>query len=251
MTIAVVAAVIALLVTACIPNAATGDWTLTAGSVKSNTTGVGPPMFVLGDSLIFASGPNDSDDVQAYADNVRFFSGHNSTVAAAGGASWSHFTKSSLIGGTGLSTAYDYINFLKPRLTVIALGTNDARILNLEAGQQYGYTYDDFVGSMNGIVSAARATSKCVLLVNVTERPETGAGFVDKAKLVNLALSTQTFDKPYVRLADWNAQSINHPEWFRTEPIFGFYHHTDSGKAAYRQFIMNNIVSTLATPLCA
>jgi hypothetical protein len=190
--------------------------------------------------------------VQSYADNVRIYSGRNSTVAAASGASWSHFTKSSLIGGAGLSTASDLINFLKPRLTVIALGTNDARILQAQASQQYGYKLDDFVGSVNNIVSAARATSKCVLLVNVTERPQTGPGFVAQAQLVNLVLTTKTFDNPEVRVADWNAYSTGHPEWFKTDAGSSYYHHTDSsGKAAYRQFIMGKIASTLAEPLCA
>jgi hypothetical protein len=250
-TIAAVIGVLALVVTACIPDQATGAWQLYGGSQKSNVSGANPPVLVLGDSLIHLSGPNNADGVQTYADYVRLYSGRSSTVAAATGASWSHFTKSSLIGTAGLSTAYDYINFLKPRLTVIALGTNDARILQGDVGKSGGYTYDDFIGSVNSIVSAVRATSKCVLLVNVTERPQTGAGFVAQAKLVNLELLVKTFDNPYVRVADWNEYSKGSDTWFKTDAGSAGYHHTDSGKAAYRQFIMEKIASTLSVPLCA
>jgi hypothetical protein len=250
-TIAAAIGVLALVVTACIPDQATGAWQLYGGSQKSNVSGANLPVLVLGDSLVYLSGPDDSagnptDGVQTYADNVRFFSGRNSTVVAAAGASWSHFTKSSLIGSAGLSTAYDYIKILSPRLTVVALGTNDARILSVDSS----YTFDDFIGSVNSIRSAALEKSRCVLLINVTERPATGAPFVEKAKLVNLGLLTQTFDRPYVKLADWNTYSAGavHDSWFKTDGLN--FHHTDLGKGEYRKFIMSNIASTLADPLC-
>ncbi|HEX2737310.1 MAG TPA: hypothetical protein VHP57_04160 [Acidimicrobiia bacterium] len=235
----------------CIPSAPTGNWTLFGGGQASNTSGANPPVLVVGDSLVFWSGPNNASGVQAYADNIRLYTGRSATVGAAAAASYTHFTHSALLAGTPVSTIQDYVSFLSPRLTVLALGTNDARLLAGDTTNAFGYTQSDFQASANTAISSALTKSFCVVAVNVTTRSQTGAPFIAQAAGVNNYLAqTAGSSGGRVRLADWNSYSASHPEWFDTGDAAGYHQSDSSGKAAYRQFIIDQINAAFATGHC-
>ncbi len=244
---ALLVASLALVVSACIPSTPTGNWALMGpGVVKSNTTGATPGVLLVGDSLIHWSDP------QAHANALRFFTGRSATVAAVAGSSYSHWMNESLIKGAGLTTIPNYVNFLKPRITVFALGTNDARIMAKEQPQPLadsntnGYGFSDFVSSVSGAVDSALKTSKCVILINTqlgfgadTLTPMISA----RGGLVNAWLSQYASNRAdrRVRVGDWNWFSRQHRDWFIADGV----HHTATGQDQYRSFIVTKVSEAL------
>ena len=223
----VVSATLALL--SCIPDdTSKAGWGLFPGAVGSNDTGSSPGVLVVGDSLVFGVG------VQTVANTLRFFGGTDAVVAAAGGASMAHFNKESLISAAGLSTIQQYENFLGDiRVTVVALGSNDARIITGERGQMDGYTLEEFRGQAELAVSSGLSHSRCVVLVNVANH-WLDAAAPDVIDAINAVLGELGAGGPQVRTVDWNAFSAPHPEWFASPTDI---HHTDAGKQAYNGFI--------------
>jgi lysophospholipase L1-like esterase len=227
-----VPALLALL--SCIPeDISKPGWGLFPGAVGSNDTGSSPGVLVVGDSLVFGVG------VQTVANTIRFFGGTSSVVAAAGGASTAHFNKEGLIGASGLSTIQQYVNFFGDlRVTVVALGSNDARIITGELGTMDGYTIDEFRGQAELAVSSALSRSRCVVLINVANHWEIAAPQV--VDDINAILGELGTGNPKVRTADWNAFSAPHPEWFAAPNDI---HHSDEGKDAYNGFITEAIAA--------
>lgn len=234
------ATAVALLVTATppatasVPSSPTGAWTLPfGGAFASNSTGATPGMLVVGDSLVQFGG------AQAHADTMRWITGKSTVAAAAGGASYSHWIRDNLMQGTGLSTLQGYVNFFKPRMTVIALGTNDARILN----EDPNYTATDVENSIVMAVAAARTQSKCVMLINV----HTQANFAGKVPTVNAKLSqvAARYTDNSVRVANWNG-TINGQAWYDNDNV----HHNTTGQEQYRSFIANSANGALGTVPC-
>jgi len=223
---------------ACIPDdTSKPGWGLFPGATGSNDTGGSPGIVVVGDSLVFGV------DVQTLANAIRFFRGTDSFVAAAGGASMAHFNKPTLIGAAGLSTIQQYEDFFGTvRITVVALGSNDARIITGERGQSDGYTLDEFAQQAELAVSSGLSHSQCVVLVNVANHWDIAAP--DIVDQINATLAELGTGDSRVRTADWNAFSAPHPEWFASPTDI---HHSDAGKIAYRDFINNAVASAMAT----
>jgi hypothetical protein len=184
------------------------------------------------------------------AESMRLGTGKSSFVAAAGGASLSHFVKASLLEQANLRTLADYVALRKPSLTVLALGTNDVRIL--ESAEQddlipaakrgaYGYNIRDFKNSLSQALDAAFTTSRCVVLVNVGKHfgdPR----FENNLIAVNDELAARAAADPErVRLADWFAHSAARTAWFLPNNI----HHTPEGTAAYATFIVKAATEAL------
>lgn len=244
---ALLVASLALVVSACIPSTPTGNWALMGpGVVKSNATGATPGVLLVGDSLIHWSDP------QVHANALRLFTGRSATVAAVGGSSYSHWMNESLIKGVGLTTIPNYVNFLKPRITVFALGTNDARIMSQEQPQPLaetndnGYRLADFASSVNSAISSALTKSKCVILVNVQTDLGAEASFpriASRGGVVNGYLSQVAAGRSdrRVRLANWSAFSAGHRDWFVADGV----HHTATGQAQYRSFIVTKVSEAL------
>jgi hypothetical protein len=226
------------VIAACIPDdTSKPGWGLFPGSVGSNDTGSSPGVLVVGDSLTF------NLDVQQLANAIRFFRGTDVVVAAAGGASMAHFNKASLIGDAGLSTIQQYEDFFgSVRITVIALGSNDARIITGERGQDGAYTLDELAGQAQIAVSAALSHSQCAILVNVANHWSIAAP--DVVDQINATITEVASGDPRIRTSDWNAFSAPHPEWFASPTDI---HHSDAGKIAYRDFINNAIAAAMAT----
>lgn len=220
----------------CIPSQPTGNWALPWGSATGvNDTGSNPGIFVVGDSLLHLQ-------VQTVADAIRFWRGTDAVVVAAGGASVAHFNSPSLINPSGLSTIEQYVNFFgNVRVTVIALGSNDVRLMAAEAGNQYGYSFQEFGQQVSEAISDARAHSQCVVLVGVA--PWDDAAPRQLVSDVNSLYAWAASGDWRIEFADWNAYSAGHPEWFNAPGRD--VHHTAAGATAYRDFINNWIASML------
>lgn len=227
-----------IAIATCIPDdTSKPGWGLFPGQVGSNDTGSSPGVLVVGDSLVF------NLDVQAMANVVRFFRGTSSVVAAAGGASVAHFNKASLISSAGLSTIQQYEDFFgSVRITVIALGSNDARIITGERGQDGAYTLDEFDGQAELAVSSGLSHSQCVVLVNVANHWDVAAP--DVVDHINTKLEELGTSDARVRTVDWNSLSANHPEWFISPTDI---HHSDVGKTAYRDFLNDAVAAAMAS----
>jgi hypothetical protein len=236
-TRSVTAAALIVLAT-CIPDdTSKPGWGLFPGQTGSNDTGSAPGVLVFGDSLVF------NLDVQTVANAIRFFRGTDAFVAAAGGASMAHFNKPSLIQSAGLSTIQQYEDlFGSARVTVIALGSNDARIITGERDEMGGYTLDEFAQQAELAVSSGLSHSQCVVLVNVANHWSIAApDIVDE---INATLSELGTGDPRVRTVDWNTFSAPHPEWFIAPTDI---HHSEAGEIAYRDFINNAVAAAMAT----
>lgn len=79
------------------------------------------------------------------------------------GAGW---LGGAVYGGPNLASLTDYENVLKPAITIVALGSNDARIITASPSQ---YSSDDNFWKVLDIVNRARAQSNCVLLTTVAD----------------------------------------------------------------------------------
>jgi hypothetical protein len=232
-------AAVVLLALACIPTNP-GDkpgWGLFPGATGSNASGSTPGVVVLGDSLVFNA------NVQTLADMIRFWRGTSSVVAAAGGASWAHFNKATLIGPSGLGTIQNYADFFHPRIIVIALGSNDARIITGEVSDPYGYRVNEYKDQAFWGTVGALNSSGCVALINVADHWSESASSQVIAE-VNQGLTNLDNASERIFTFDWNGFSAPHPEWFVSPTNI---HHTPAGQAAYRDFINNAIAATMAS----
>jgi len=184
------------------------------------------------------------------AELMRLGTGKSSFVAAAGGLSVSHFVKASLLEQANLRTLADYVALRRPRLTVLALGTNDVRILETAEQEDlvpaakrgaFGYNIRDFQGSLSQALDAAFTTSKCVVLVNVAKHfgdPR----FENNMLAVNEELAARAAADPArIRIADWFAHSAAQKTWFLPDNI----HQTPEGSAAYAAFIVKAATEAL------
>lgn len=218
----------------CIPTDPTGNWGLFPGATGVNSSGSTPGVLVLGDSLIYNA------NVQTLADTIRFWRGTDAVVAAAGGASVAHFNSPTLIHPAGLSTIAEYESFFgNVRVTVLALGSNDARIMTAEAGNQYGYSFQEYGQQLSKAIQDARAHSSCVLLVGIAPWSLASPQIVSD---VNSLMAWVASSDWRIDFADWGSYSAGHPEWFASP---GDVHHSEAGKAAYRDYINNWLASML------
>jgi hypothetical protein len=232
-------AALVLFSLSCIPTNP-GDkpgWGLFPGATGSNGTGSTPGVVVLGDSLVWGA------NVQTLADMIRFWRGTSSVVAAAGGASWAHFNKATLIGPSGLGTIQNYADFFHPRIMVIALGSNDARIITGEVSDPYGYRVNEYKDQAFWGSMAALASSQCLVLINVADHWSAAASSAVIAE-VNLGLDNLDAASDRIFTHDWDAWSAPHPDWFAAPNDI---HHTAAGQAAYRNFINDAIAAAMAS----
>lgn len=171
--------------------------------------------------------------------------GHPAAVAAVGGISYAHFVTPSLA-APEYSTIPDYEKFLRPRVTVLALGTNDGRLI---AGNYGGYTQQDFQQSAAKAIDSALAVNSCVVLVDTTTHyyPPDVPAYPAQAAGINAYLQSRVQSGGgRVRMAQkdgksWDEYSAGRADWFLNNG--GDYHHTAAGINEYRGFITDNIKS--------
>ncbi|MEZ4287364.1 MAG: SGNH/GDSL hydrolase family protein [Polyangiales bacterium] len=224
----------AIAISACTPSlpSGTGSTGQSGGNGSDGTTDV----VVMGDSLVAYAGP------QTLADELLSSVDVDSIVQAAPGVSTTQFTRASSIHPIGLNTADELIDLFSPRIVIIALGTNDARILTADAGMDSGYTIDEYKASLESIVQHARNNGACVGVVSVSEHEWEDAS-LDNVQLVNQTMQevVNRYGTSKVRVFDWNTTSRN-KDWFLASDDI---HHNATGRQAYRRLIVDGVGSLI------
>jgi len=195
-------------------------WTGSGGS-GSNTV-------VVGDSLI----DEQHDQVLwALASN-----GNRSYVTASSGSSY--YPWNNRITGQNHWDLGDIPWVWGSRTTVLALGTNDARLL-AQGSISLAEESDQIKW---GVTRAVAGTTGCVILVQPSSHAFGGLpNYPAQAQNVrNLQAqwanaANASAGRVRVRLIDWNAQSAGHADWFESATNI---HHSATGEAQYRNFIL-------------
>lgn len=157
-------------------------------------------------------------------------------------ASFAHFNKDTLIGPSGLATVQSYTAFFQPlRITVLALGSNDARLITGEQTDPYGYRLSEWRDQAFIAAGSALSHSSCVVLINVANHWSLAAPWI--VDEINAGLAALDAASSRIHTADWNAFSAGHPEWFENA---GDIHHTPAGMTAYRDFVNDAIAGAMA-----
>lgn len=210
--------------------AQTPPWT-TSYVGQDTVLGNTPAVVVVGDSLIWGLG------TLTMANAMKNQTGRGTLVEATVGASWVNYGwpgQQDGPHGTN-SLVWNLADIVNSRLTVVALATNDARIMTQSPGS---YSAQTQYSIMHGAVDQIRNHSRCVLLVNV--KPQTTYGpngnitmSSAKATAVNsnmLWLAT-TYSRGGVYIADWASHASM--SWFKPNDV----HLTGAGSIYYRGFI--------------
>lgn len=202
-----------------------------------SAAGSEPGVVIVGDSLIAGIGS------QQLANHMRTVTGRGQIVSAAGGAQWVTYGWPGQQAGNSL--IWDYAKFVQARLTIAALATNDARIIT-----QHPAAYDQIkqYNIMAHAVAETRKHSSCVILVNLRVRTVSGMSSAAATTVNNnmLWLASGGYAGGRVFVADWNAHSANHPEWFLPNDV----HMTPAGKLHYAAFISSQAQLRIASDGC-
>jgi lysophospholipase L1-like esterase len=175
----------------------------------------GEHVVVVGDSLVQNAGPAVADRL-AGAGFVSF------TIGARGYAYW-HWNNGV---AQGLDIG-DYVSREHADHVVLALGTNDARVL---AAKPAALTADDVRAQLRRGTSRALAASRgCVILVSPSQRSHAPEAREVRALIRATASTSHRF-----AVADWGARSAGHEEWFVAP---GNVHLSPAGNAAYAGFL--------------
>jgi hypothetical protein len=190
--------------------------------------GTGEHVVVVGDSLVQNLGPMLADRLAA-AGFVGF------TIGARGYAYW-HWNHGV---AQGLDIG-DYVARERADHVILALGTNDARVLAADAvAEEHGAgrvtRRDDERQVLQGMNRARESVPGCVVLVLPTTR-----GYPRQQRLVRGELAAlargQNLRLGRTRFAtvDWDAASHAHPDWFRRP---GDVHFSPAGNEHYAAFL--------------
>jgi hypothetical protein len=200
------------------------------GAVSSN--GATPMVVLVGDSLIVGPG------VQPVADHFRAATGRTSYVSAAGGASFVTYAWPGQQAGNAL--VFDYANFFRPGVTVMALGTNDVRVMT-QAPAHYNASSQKAV--MAHAVQQSKLYSTCILLVNVRSRSDVPQGQFSNTHVAsvnsNMSQVAASYADGRVRVANWNSYSAGQSSWFLPADV----HHTAAGQLYYVQLIRQQTIA--------
>lgn len=180
-------------------------------------------VLVVGDSLVLYS------EVDRMAEVVSGITDHDATAVGVAGATWVTYGRPGF--QTGNRLAWEYAEEQEAVLTVVALGTNDARLLTQFADQ---YSAEDQALAMAETVDRVLEVSECVVLVTVAGRDDIEGMPREATDAVNANVAAEAdASGGSVRVADWATASADHPEWFTP----GDVHFEAAGYEAYRAFI--------------
>lgn len=191
---------------------------------------------MIGDSLVNGVG------APAFAGHLRTVTGRSTYVAASSGSSLPNWIGAGWLdnpvwGGPNLASLSNYVTVIQPRITVVALGSNDARIMTQSPGS---YTSGDHFWKVLDIVNRAKASSRCVLLTTVANH--WSAASTASVNAVNANIAWADANMPGVYVADWHSYSAGHSDWFAAP---GDIHHSNIGKLKYAEYI-GNVTKLLA-----
>ena len=200
--------------------------------------GAAPATVFVGDSLIFGMS-------QGLADLLTSSSGRLTWVAASGGASVPNFVNHGWLdnppwGGPNLATIEDYNRFLGARITVIALGTNDVRIM-ADVPAQYGR--GQHAAALATAIRQARTSSTCVFLVNPADH--SGPSRSDEVAAVDQNIAAAAVGRVF--RIDWKGYAAGHEDWFVTA---GDPHHSQVGRLMYADLIHRSVRDRIAAGQC-
>ena len=203
----------------------------------SSSTGNGVWTLTIGDSLI-------ESYTQGLADNLRSNTSRSTYVAASAGSSMPNWLESTWLdnpqwGGPNLSRMVDYENFFKPRVTIIALGSNDARIITSNPSS---YTSGAHLLRLVNAINIAKQTSKCVMLTTVANHWSSSASTA-AINSVNSNITWAAANNAGVAIADWKTVSAGHEEYFAAPNDI---HHTATGKLVYANLITQTLRNMIA-----
>lgn len=198
----------------------------------------GPATVVVGDSLIFGMS-------QGLANLLTSTSGRATFVAASGGASVPNFVNTGwldapLWGGPKLATIEAYNVFLDARITVIALGTNDVRIM---AAHPDVYGRSQHAAALATAIRQARTRSTCVFLVNPADH--SGPALSDEVAVVDRNIVAAATGRVF--RIDWKGYSAGHDDWFAgaNDP-----HHSQAGRLIYADLIHRSVLTRIQSGQC-
>jgi hypothetical protein len=211
-----------------VPSAAqSGPW-VTYPATSAQAQGADPYLLFVGDSLTVG----DLYSVQGLAEYLTAETQRSTYVTATPGGQWITYGYRGQQNGSGL--LWEYTDFLDPRLTVVALGTNDARIMTAVPER---YAQHQHYEVMRNALRRAREHTRCVLLVNVREREVTGPGGMALADAVavndNIAWFAATDEERRTFVADWDSHAALQTDWFQPNDV----HLTWAGQVSYASFI--------------
>ncbi|NLV56735.1 MAG: hypothetical protein GXY13_14120 [Acidimicrobiales bacterium] len=240
--------VIALLLTSC----QTDPWKTYRGVHATRTGPAVPGVIVVGDSLIVDQYATPAANVNPIADDVRDITGKPLFVSGVAGSQWITWSWPGQQNDNAL--VHDLAAMLKPRLTVIAVGINDAGIISRERGKpQPAYTVAAQKTVMTNAVTETLKNSTCVLLINARAQDAPFYG-IDAAVVsqVNANMDALDATSPRIVVADWDDVSASHPEYWATwgDHTHDGVHMNAVGRSAYRSFIGAAAVFTMANGYC-
>lgn len=227
---------------------ASGDPVKADGPLQPTVTGVDrsgadPPILVLGDNLVRALG-GAADGATHLATRIREATGRSTTVIATGNAGFAQLADPTLgreaqPPARRMPTAADSVAQVKPQLTVLAVGSADARTLQANNGMDGGYLIGHLDGAVRAVLAGVFAGSGCVVIVNVAQ--DSGWGRMGGwAKATNELLALIDSGDDRITIADWNAASTDQ-DWFVRRDI----RHNEAGEAAYEKLIIDTTVARL------
>ncbi|CAA0114254.1 Uncharacterised protein [Halioglobus japonicus] len=178
------------------------------------------------------------------AESIRDTTWMNVWVASSGGSSipnWLFEGWLSGVPGGEIKSLQLLADFFQPTITVIALGSNDARIIAAGMTTPNGYTPAVHRADLITAVAMAQSTSQCVLITNVADNwdaPNFDAAVA--AVNANIASVIAEKDRPggkRVILLDWVGRQQGHPEYYAEDGL----HHSEAGKEAYKTAITDGV----------
>jgi hypothetical protein len=204
----------------------------------AGASGAAPATVVVGDSLIFGMS-------QGFAELLTNSSGRLTWVAASGAASVPNFVNHGWLdnppwGGPNLATIEDYNRFLGARITVIALGTNDVRIM-ADVPAQYGR--GQHAAALATAIRQARTSSTCVFLVNPADH--SGPSRSDEVAAVDQNIAAAAVGSVF--RVDWRGYSAGHEDWFVAA---GDPHHSPVGRLMYADLIHRSVRDRITAGQC-
>ncbi len=240
LVVVVVATVVATLAPSS-SGAQTFPWGTYGPPADGVANGANPPIVLVGDSLIHNIG------VSGLASHIKTVTGRTTVVNALGGASWVNYGVPAQSAGNAM--LWDYAAFVSSRLSIAALGTNDAKLMTEHPTL---YTQGNQYDTLSWTVNNTLAHSRCVMLVNIRPRT-TLLPYLSYDNMVrlnnNLTWKAATSPSGRVFVADWNAHvtSLGGPA--------GIYipndtHMTPEGRLIYAAFISSRAQNLINNHNC-
>jgi hypothetical protein len=242
-----IAAAVSVVGLSCIPTEQVGVWVLNeATALGTNNTGSLPAVLVVGDGLVSGIAEKKGDDGPAeFANHIRFWSGRSAFVGGTKDASLAHYESKTLMLGpdSKKSLLETGLEAVTPEITVLAVGSDDARILSTDGARgTERYTIGDYRGALSRAIALSLYYSPCVVLVNVANHWASTVSGPDLAAINARIADAAAADPSRVRLADWATHSAGQTTWFNDPAEID---HTQTGRVAYRNFIITNVITAL------